>query len=177
MVLAAALLAGGCYGPFYLTRKVWKFNGEISDNKWIVEVVYLVCTWLPVYGIAAVADALIFNSLEFWGADNPMKNAAAGTVTQTKRLVRNGAEVTFKRVAGPAGDELVIEQTAQGRSLPSLHVRREGNSTIALNDEGAVLFNAETLADGAVMITDGSGHPVASYTADQARQLLASARQ
>jgi len=177
-VLAAALLAGGCYGPFYLTRKVWKFNGEVSDNKWIVEVVYLVCAWLPVYGIAALADTVIFNSLEFWGADNPMADTAdAGGVKQTKRIVSNGTEVTFKRVAGVSGDELVIEQSAKGQTLPGLRVRREGHNTIALNQDGAVLFSAQTLADGAVVITDGSGQQVASYNAEQAQQLLASARQ
>ncbi len=75
-LVALGMLVSGCYGPFHLTRRVWKFNGEVSDNKWVVELVYLVCTAIPVYGIATLADAVIFNSVEFWTGENPLAEGA-----------------------------------------------------------------------------------------------------
>ena len=76
-LVAAALLVSGCYGPFTLTRKVYNWNGQVSDNKWVVETVFLICSWLPIYGIAGLADALIFNSVEFWTGRNPLSSARA----------------------------------------------------------------------------------------------------
>ena len=76
-LVAAAFLASGCYGPFTLTRKVYTWNGQVSDNKWVVETVFLVCSVLPIYHIAGLADALIFNSVEFWTGKNPLASARA----------------------------------------------------------------------------------------------------
>ena len=42
-VVALALFTSGCYGPFLLTKKVHEWNGQVSDNRWVVEVVFLVC--------------------------------------------------------------------------------------------------------------------------------------
>jgi hypothetical protein len=81
-LVALGMMVSGCYGPFYLTRKVWRFNGEVSDNKWVVELAYLVMTWLPVYGIAGLADAVIFNSIEFWTGNNPLSEGEAKLQTQ-----------------------------------------------------------------------------------------------
>ena len=77
-LVAAAFLASGCYGPFTLTRKVYTWNGQVSDNKWVVETVFLVtAVLLPVYGIASLADGVIFNSVEFWTGKNPLASARA----------------------------------------------------------------------------------------------------
>ena len=82
--LKAATLAGllilgsmtsACYGPFNLTRNIWHWNGSI-ENKWGREGMYLVLTIVPVYGICVLGDALIFNSIEFWGGKNPIELTA-----------------------------------------------------------------------------------------------------
>jgi hypothetical protein len=70
-VLCAAMLTASCYGPFNLTRRVHHWNGEVG-GKWAQEGVFLVFIILPVYGIATLADAVIFNSVEFWTGDNPI---------------------------------------------------------------------------------------------------------
>lgn len=170
----AALMLSGCYGPFYLVRKVHKFNGEISDNKWIQEIVYLVCTWLPIYGIAGAADALIFNAIEFWGGKNPMAEADADGVTQTKRIARDGVETVFKRLATPEGDQLVIEQYRDGQPAGSVRFRREGELTVARDGSGALVFTARALPDGRLVVSDASGKQVAAYTAQQRQRFAAS---
>ena len=177
--VVAGLMLSGCYGPFYLVRKVHKFNGEVSDNKWIVELVYLVCTWAPVYAIAGLADSLIFNSIEFWTGNNPLAatSADARGVTASKRIARDGSETIFNRIATPAGDQLVIEQFRDGQLTTSVRFQREGNATVARDGSGALVFTAQTLPDGKLVITDASGRQVASYTAQERQRISASIRQ
>ena len=171
-LVAVAFGISGCYGPFYLTRKVWKFNGEVSDNKWVVEIVHLICLALPVYSIAGAADGLIFNSIEFWTGNNPLAEASADGVKATRRIVRGDTDYLLKRVAGPAGDELVIEQSRRGRPGEVLRFQRQGDHMVALNGEGALLLSSRTEADGRVVITDAAGAQVASYTGDDVQRHL-----
>ena len=174
LLLAAAMFTSGCYGPFLLTRKVWKWNGEVSDNKWVVEVVYLVCTWLPVYGVAGLADAVIFNSVEFWTGKNPMANADASGVPATKRIVRNDSEATLTRISTPEGEQLLIEQVEHGKPGASLRLQRQGDSTRAYDANGVLLYGATTHDDGSVAITDARGKQIAMYSGDQVDRLLKS---
>lgn len=167
-LLALGMLTSGCYGPFHLVRKVWKWNGEVSDNKWVVEVVYLVATFLPVYGAAGVLDALLFNSIEFWTGENPIAGEAAET--GTRRISRGDTDVVLTR----NGQEMTVEQFRAGKSLGALHLQRLDSGTVVKNNEGAVLFTAETMADGSVVITDGNGQQVAAYSGDEARKFIAS---
>ena len=70
----------------------------------------------------------------------------------------------------------IIRSAARMAAL-SLRLQRQGNGTIAMNGDGAVLFSAETMADGSVVITDGNGQQVSSYSGDEARKLIASVPQ
>ena len=58
-----------CYGGFALTKKLHGWVGSLG-NKWISWIVFLVFVFFPVYGICILADALIFNSIEFWSGNN-----------------------------------------------------------------------------------------------------------
>jgi len=68
--LIGVLLATGCYGPFNLTRKLHHWNGTVTDNRWANEGIFLGAVILPVYAISAIADAIVFNSVEFWTGKN-----------------------------------------------------------------------------------------------------------
>lgn len=172
-LLVMAVLANGCYGPFQLTRKVHEWNGQVSDNKWVVEAVFVLFAWLPVYGIATMADALVLNSVEFWTGKSLLAETDDGSMPLTWRVAREGAEVTFTRVRGPEGDELVIEQTQRGRLLPTVRIRRQGGGTVALDEQGTVLFTSTMLADGRVVVTDAAGRELAAYGPEQVRRYLA----
>ena len=75
-IAAVSLLLTGCTGPFVLTKNVHTWQTSF-DDKWVDEVAFLGCVILPVYGLASLGDALIFNSVEFWTGDNPMDSVAA----------------------------------------------------------------------------------------------------
>ena len=171
-LLAAAMMVSGCYGPFRLTRKVWSWNGQVSENKWVVEAVFLVCAWLPVYGIATAADAIIFNSVEFWTGENLLDGGKADA--GSKRIVRGDDEAVLTWATTPEGEQFVIEQFHQGQPAASVRIQREGNETVALNAEGERLFTAQTLSDGRLIVRDAEGEQISSSSSDEVRKFLAS---
>lgn len=69
---ATTVLMSGCYGSFALTSKLHRWNGEVSNHKFVNELVFFGLCILPAYELACLGDALIFNSIEFWGGNNPI---------------------------------------------------------------------------------------------------------
>lgn len=77
LILTLTVLCQGCYGPFNAVRSLHHWNGTVSENAWAQEGVFLVCNIIPVYGLWAFGDSLIFNSIEFWGGTNPIDPPSA----------------------------------------------------------------------------------------------------
>ncbi len=75
MALAGSMLFTSCIGSFSLTNKLLAWNNRI-DNKFVNEVVFFAFWIIPVYEVAALADVLVINSIEFWSGSNPV---ASGT--------------------------------------------------------------------------------------------------
>lgn len=163
IVLVMGMATGGCYGPFKLTRKVHEWNGQVG-GKWANEAAFLLFIAIPVYGVASLADAVIFNSIEFWGGKNPI--AGRDAAPKTKRIVKRDAEAVLTRLAGPAGPELLIEQYQYGRDAGTLRIQRRDGATVATNAQGETLFVAQTLGDGSVVVSDAQGKRIARHAAE-----------
>lgn len=69
IALAGSILSTSCIGSFSLTNKLLDWNKSIG-NKFVNEVVFLAFWILPVYEVAALADVLVLNSIEFWSGNN-----------------------------------------------------------------------------------------------------------
>ena len=80
MIAVSSIAFTGCYGSFSLTSKLYNWNGQVSNQKFVNELVFLGLCILPAYELCTLGDALIFNSIEFWGGQNPitMKAGDAG---------------------------------------------------------------------------------------------------
>lgn len=76
-LLSSSILFNSCIGSFGLTNKLLGWNKTI-DDKWVNELVFFALALVQVYTIAAVADILVLNSIEFWSGENP----TADTKTQ-----------------------------------------------------------------------------------------------
>ena len=63
-------ILSGCYGPFRLTTKLHQWNGNVSNKKFVNELVFLGLCILPAYELCTLGDVLIFNSIEFWGGQD-----------------------------------------------------------------------------------------------------------
>ncbi len=61
----------GCYGKFQLTRKVYEINSQVKD-KFLRSATTWAFVIIPVYGVAALLDFVLFNTVEFWTGKNPI---------------------------------------------------------------------------------------------------------
>ncbi len=100
IVLLLCLVLCSCVGPFNLTSNVLDWNNSINGGRsWLGEIVFLVFVWVPVYGICMIGDALIFNTIEFWGGTNPIAATSDGSAPApasalaVARNDRGGADV------------------------------------------------------------------------------------
>ena len=73
--LMGSMLFPSCIGSFTLTNKLLTWNRQVS-NKFVNELVFFAFWVLPVYEVAAFADVVVLNSIEFWSGENPV---ASGT--------------------------------------------------------------------------------------------------
>lgn len=72
LIATSAVMMTGCYGSFSLTSKLHSWNGTVSNSKFVNELVFFALCVIPAYELCALGDALIFNSVEFWGGSNPI---------------------------------------------------------------------------------------------------------
>jgi hypothetical protein len=72
LAIVAPLLGPSCLGPNNLFNSLRNWNAELSDQDWINEIVFLVLNIIPVYGVALLGDYIIFNTVDYWGDDNPI---------------------------------------------------------------------------------------------------------
>jgi hypothetical protein len=70
LVLCGSLLSG-CYGQTAATRRVYNWNGTIS-NKFARSAVTFALVVIPVYPLCLLGDWIIFNPIEFYTGGNPM---------------------------------------------------------------------------------------------------------
>lgn len=84
-LLAAAMLFGGCYGPMNASSRLSIWNREI-ENRWAGEAVFLPLRILYVYTATFLGDVLIFNTIEFWGGENPVEPVAPERVEAVRKL-------------------------------------------------------------------------------------------
>lgn len=125
LVLAAfvPLATVGCFGGFNLTRNVYKFNKQVSNEKLVRWLLFLPLTF--VYGGAAALDAMVFNSVEFWSGNNPIN-------------------VTTRSFEGPNGE--VARVTPRGNGVfDAVVTERSGAAyrvTLVRSESGVTAYDA-----------------------------------
>ncbi|MDE2028817.1 MAG: DUF3332 family protein, partial [Candidatus Omnitrophica bacterium] len=131
-MLVVAFFATGCTGSFSLTHKLYSWHRSQSD-KWSDELCFLLVSITPVYSLAIFADAIIFNSIEFWTGKNPVDTASN---TPSTRMVQNGkqklmmsynAKTDQVKVAMAGNHGIIFQRTPAG--------------ILAKNDKGQVLYS------------------------------------
>ena len=171
-LVALSLFASGCYGPFNLTRRLYRWNGQFAD-KWEKEIVFILLAYFPIYGLTILGDGVVFNSMEFWTGKNPVDAPSMRSdLPQTKRIVRGTAEAVLTYT--PTSFQL--QQFQQGQPAGSLRITQREDVAMGWNGDGRLLVTAQALPDGGVVIRDGQGKSMASYSAPEVQRVLDSAR-
>lgn len=157
-----------CFGPFNLTRNVYHWNsgikgsGEVSD-KWMKEFVFFGMIIIPVYMFATLLDAFIFNSIQFWTGDNPVKGTDAGGDGAT-RVVRLGG-VTVKVAESDQGATVTYERNGIVERRAMIETSATGYRLI--DETGVLLAEAEKGQDGSVTLLDRDCQVVGRWSPDQ----------
>lgn len=159
-VLAVAFLATGCTGSFNLTRKVYNFHRSQSD-KWADELCFLLVTLIPIYSLATFADAIVFNSIEFWSGNNPVTMASGAP---QERIVQNGKE-KYKMTYDAKTDQVTL--TSIKNPQEKMIFERSDKMVTAKNEKGEVLYSSVQTDKGDVSVFDGNGKLMKNYPADQ----------
>jgi hypothetical protein len=149
-VLIAAFIATGCTGSFNLTRKVYNFHRSQSD-KWADELCFLLVALIPVYSLATLADAIVFNSIEFWSGKNPVEMASANG--KDKVRMSYNSQTGQVHVASNGNHGIIFE--------------RSNTAVTAKNEQGQVLYSSVQNDKGDVAIYDGKGNLIKEYPSGQ----------
>ena len=173
--IVAAIVVGSfltvttaCFGPFNLTRNVYHWNsgikgsGEVSD-KWMKEFVFFGMIIIPVYMFATLLDAFVFNSIQFWTGDNPVKGTDAGGDGAT-RVVRLGG-VTVKVAESDQGATVTYERNGIVERRAMIETSATGYRLI--DETGVLLAEAEKGQDGSVTLLDRDCQVVGRWSPDQ----------
>jgi hypothetical protein len=182
--IVAAIVAGSfltvttaCFGPFNLTRNVYHWNsgikgsGEVSD-KWMKEFVFFGMIIIPVYMFATLLDAFIFNSIQFWTGDNPVKGTDTGGDGAT-RVVRLGG-ITVTMAESDRGTTVIYERNGIVERRATIETNATGYRLI--DETGVLLAEAEKGRDGGVTLLDRDCQVVRRWTSDQLLALEGSAQ-
>lgn len=154
----------GCFGSFNLTRKVYQFN-KAQGDKWVQEIVFIVLVVVPVYGLSTLADAVVFNSVEFWTGRNPV--AANGVKPVMIAQGQSGAASLL--FDGP--QEKISLQIEQGQSSKELIFAAGEAGVVAQDAQGQIQFTAVTNADGSVSVYDREQHLLQKFSPEQVAAL------
>jgi hypothetical protein len=129
----AMLSLQGCYGKMALTKKVYALNGEVND-KFVRSLVTWAFIFVPVYGVSALVDFVLFNTIEFWTGRNPVAQG----------------EKDFKYTSG--GESFEIHAKKTGTTVNYLITHYKGNQhldTMSINWDIKSGNSAATLTDSA----------------------------
>jgi len=165
-----SLHVSGCFGSFALTRKIYQLNQDVSVNKFVQWLVFLAFVIIPVYGVGAFVDAIVFNSLEFWTGDNPL--ASAGTAEEGTRVVRLSPTDTLRLSRDESG-VMRVELDRAGQEPRVRYFEPLDDGMVVRDEAGALLVRARERSDGAVEVTDASGTAVTVHS----REAVAQARE
>lgn len=161
----------GCFGEFALVKKVYEWNDDLSDSKFVKTLVFWVLNIIPVYGIASFIDVVILNLIEFWSGSNPLSmvegeheiqlttikgveyriEATKDTFTTTQLSGEQAGEVRVMKfdradMTWKYSDSKVCEQPVMG------FLDAEGENVRVYTDFGTIDMAAADLQDSDVLM-------------------------
>lgn len=165
MLILTVTTSIGCTGSFNLTKKVYNAHRSQTD-KWADELFFLGCVLIPIYGIATWADAIIFNSIEFWTGENPV----ALNDNNEKKFVNNkGEEVTVAYNAET--DQITLQSKTENGESPKIVLERTDGAVLAKDEAGNILYSSVAKDNGDVTVYNDQIQIVQNFSAKDVETL------
>ena len=96
-LLSLCILFTSCIGSFSAFNNVLDWNERVTDNKFANELLFVAMWIVPVYQISIFADAVVFNTIEFWTGDNPISMEEGESDTQIVSRKGNTYKITASK--------------------------------------------------------------------------------
>lgn len=118
LIAGGSLLFGSCIGNFKLTHSVLDWNKTVG-SKAVNELVFIAFWILPVYEVAAIADLVVLNSIEFWSGKNPITASTKVVDTDQGRylIACDGKGYTITHEPSGRETRLNFEESTQTWSI------------------------------------------------------------
>ncbi|MBI4056544.1 MAG: DUF3332 family protein [Elusimicrobia bacterium] len=153
VTLLGFFLFTGCYGKFALVKKVYHWNSAV-ENKYARSAVMWALAIIPVYEFATLADAVVFNVMEFWSGKNPIE----GKVVSIKSDRTLGWKVEQTTQYRQKTLEVSLKNFKKGLYLNTVTLKQKKNSDTLLAEISWVNGEKDRLVlkrtpEGGVLIT------------------------
>jgi hypothetical protein len=173
----SVLLQSGCFGSFGLTQKVYQWNSSVED-KTVRSILFFVLCVIPVYPVAAFADWIIFNVIEYWEGTNPLV-LQPGEVEEQRVTIRGrqmrmeATTCTMKVFEQKKKGEVLLAVFHYDRSSHTWHLQKDGKQTPLVQFGKSADGSVQAFAirpDGEKVVMELKGMPVAWSTLLKAEQ-------
>lgn len=145
-VLISGLLMVACTGSFNATRQVHDIHRS-EQEKWLDEAIFLASVIVQVYTVSVLADAIVFNTIEFWSGKNPIQKPDPA---EDRAGAREGRRLGFRYHA--RNDAIQIDGDADG--FPEMVLLRTPGGIVVTDLNGERLLQSTRQADGSVTVVD-----------------------
>jgi hypothetical protein len=133
--LSFGTLAGtGCYGSFQMTQSLHDWNGRATDSKFVNWLLFVGLVIVPVYELSLLVDGFVFNSIEFWTGQNPVRSGRL-VIDQNGTLTASLGDRQLELRPGPDGALELVEDGA----LVARAIRHESGAVSIYGADGALV--------------------------------------
>ena len=160
--LIFAVFCSGCTGTFMLTKKVYNLHRQ-QEDKWTDELLFLCFTIIPVYGLATLGDAIVFNSIEFWTGDNPIEAKSQNKIEKVGFDDNIHAIMTYTKET----DNVKIDAFKAKKFKTSLVLERNISGVSAKDSLGNIIYTATKDAFGGITIYDSNKKLVKYFSPEE----------
>ncbi len=152
LLAVVGISMSSCIGSFKLSGKVLSWNEQVSQHKFVNELVFLAFCIVPVYEITLLADAIVLNSIEFWGGTNPVSsNDLEKTIKGEKseylvKQKKDGYRIIDNKTGAKV--DLVYDQATQSwavmsKNKPVTFMSFVNENTVSMNLPNGKTMNVE----------------------------------
>lgn len=160
LLIGSIALLSGCFGSFSLTRTVYKANrnvyssvpGDNTQRKIAQSAVMWV--FIPVYAVTGIADAAVFNVIEFW----------TGNRTEISR-VEDGHGTAVALAPTRDGHEARIVVSRDGKVIGQERLIKVSKKKLELRDgQGNLKGTIVRSGHGKLEFKDADGQTLHTFT-------------
>src|SRR5699024_3863257 len=153
--LCVMVLSTSCLGSFSAFNSLKDWNSQVSNNKFVNNLLFWGLNIMPVYPLFFLRDTLIFNVIEFWPGSNPIAMEAGEVETQT--IVKNGN--TYEMTASKNSLKVTVIKGPDTGNTADLFYLPEEKSWNARTPEGEVI-KLSSMEEGFYMVYLPDGREV-----------------